>query len=226
MEADSHNPIPSITAKGCLVERLNVVSNTMAKEVYKGINWQKLTHGYCQHLKAMEACICNPSVSAGVAGQQQLAFNRRIKTAAPSVPNTPDVGISGSCLRFEDIPEAWQLLWLDCPTCITVTHAFDCDMTVIGTQMPGGGLWGDTYCAYDQVRAHSEEDMDLLFEHAKSADVIFSVIKIIDPDAAHDMCCGDGEIGLELLGTTHCNPFNCLNYLFSVNCKWILQGLP
>ncbi|KAF8182273.1 hypothetical protein K438DRAFT_1164150 [Mycena galopus ATCC 62051] len=40
-----------------------------------------------------------------------------------------------------------------------------------------------------------------------------AVVKMIDPDAAHDLCAGDGEIGLAPLGSTRCTLFCCHNYM-------------
>ncbi|KAJ7699152.1 hypothetical protein B0H16DRAFT_1836576 [Mycena metata] len=67
------------------------------------------------------------------------------------------------------------------------------DMTTIGTGMP------------------IEEQMERMFDYAKTADTIVSLVKLVDPEAASAMC--DTNIGLEPLGTTRCVLYCCQDYL-------------
>ncbi|KAJ6553793.1 hypothetical protein DFH09DRAFT_1166690 [Mycena vulgaris] len=90
------------------------------------------------------------------------------------------------------------------------------DMTAIGTGMRHGGHAGDTYRPYEQVRAETEQQIDKMFDHAKTADTIVSLVKLVDPEAASAMC--DDRIGLDPLGTTRCVLFCCQNYLSCSHC--------
>ncbi|KAJ7759482.1 hypothetical protein B0H14DRAFT_384639 [Mycena olivaceomarginata] len=85
------------------------------------------------------------------------------------------------------------------------------DMTAIGTGMPIGGRTGDTYRPHDQVQAETEEQIERMFDYAKTADTIVSLVKLVDPEAASAMC--DTNIGLEPLGTTRCVLYCCQDYL-------------
>ncbi|KAJ7132573.1 hypothetical protein C8R44DRAFT_978087 [Mycena epipterygia] len=88
-------------------------------------------------------------------------------------------------------------------------------MTTIGTGMPIGGRTGDTYRPHDQVQAETEEQIERMFDYARTADTIVSLVKLVDPEAASAMC--DTNIGLEPLGKTRCILYCCQDYLSCCN---------
>ncbi|KAF8216156.1 hypothetical protein K438DRAFT_1954805 [Mycena galopus ATCC 62051] len=83
-------------------------------------------------------------------------------------------------------------------------------MVAIGSRIPKGGIRGDSYRAYDHVKAEDPSDKKLLFEHAKAAETIAAVIEVMDPDAAKAL---RPDIGLHPLGSTCCNLYRCHDYM-------------
>ncbi|KAJ6630455.1 hypothetical protein B0H10DRAFT_1984618 [Mycena sp. CBHHK59/15] len=95
------------------------------------------------------------------------------------------------------------------------------NMTPIGSRSPIGGKRGDTYRPYDRVSVNNREDIKQLFEHAKAADTIASLIAPLDPDAAAAMW---ADYGTDALGGTSANLYSCCDYMSC--CHRDVDGAP
>ncbi|KAJ7452712.1 hypothetical protein B0H11DRAFT_1927266 [Mycena galericulata] len=94
-------------------------------------------------------------------------------------------------------------------------------MVAYGSRIPKGGQRGDTYRAYAHVSANTDESVEQLFDLAKTADRIRSVVETVDPDAAEAL---RSEAGLDPLGSTRCNLYGCNDYM---SCgHWDRDGIP
>ncbi|KAJ7732625.1 hypothetical protein B0H14DRAFT_2639814 [Mycena olivaceomarginata] len=83
-------------------------------------------------------------------------------------------------------------------------------MVAIGSRIPNDGICGDTYHPYDHVKAEDPDNTKMLFEHAKAAETIAAIIKVMDPDAAKPL---HPDIGLDPLGSTSCNHYCCHDHM-------------